>query len=338
MHRTAPCHLLPFLLLALLLLPPPPLLAAVPARSGAGKTVTGASPASAPTASGSGKAVSGSSADSASSAPSAASSSPAAPTPAAAGETGAATQWIVLPQQAHPSLQPSANAEAATLGLHYPQVISGQTDVPSDHDAAWVGFDRQGRRYYLPVALLVRRVEKPADSANLPIGREKVDRWIALPLDYRASDLVALDRKWDYYTDKRTLLLRREAAQAAERMLRDAEDRGGVHLRVVSSFRSAETQRSLYLDKVAKAGQGQRLVAKPGHSEHQLGTVMDLCAADGKKELQAEFGNTPEGKWLRENAGRFGFRLSFTETTTAATGYDPEPWHVRYLGEAARAE
>lgn len=281
-------------------------------------------------------------------APSASASAAAAP--AAPTDDERATQWIVLPQQAHPLLQPSADAEAAALVLHYPQVVSGELcapagrDAPADsgaptgRDAAWVGFDRDGRRYYLPVALLARRVEKPADGGDLPIGREEVDRWTPLPLDYRASDLVALDRKWDFYTDKRTLLLRREAAQAAERMFREAQERDGVRLRVVSSYRSADIQRSLYLDKVAKAGQGQRLVAKPGYSEHQLGTAMDLCAADGQKELQADFGTTPEGKWLRENAGRYGFRISFTEATTAATGYDPESWHVRYMGGAAVPE
>jgi LAS superfamily LD-carboxypeptidase LdcB len=328
MSRTLPRRLLPtflptlLLLLFSLVLLPPPFLSAAPPASGKAKTAAAT--------------------------PSAGASAAAAPAPAT--DDAHATQWIVLPQQAHPLLQPSVDAEAAALVLHYPQVVSGELcapagrDAPADsgaptgRDAAWVGFDRDGRRYYLTVALLVRRVEKPADGGDLPIGREEVDRWTPLPLDYRACDLVALDRKWDFYTEKRTLLLRREAAQAAERMFGEAQERDGVRLRVVSSYRSADTQRSLYLDKVAKAGQGQRLVAKPGYSEHQLGTAMDLCAADGQKELQADFGTTPEGKWLRENAGRYGFRLSFTEATTAATGYDPEPWHLRYMGGAAVPE
>jgi D-alanyl-D-alanine carboxypeptidase len=75
-------------------------------------------------------------------------------------------------------------------------------------------------------------------------------------------------------------------------------------------------------------------VARPGESEHQLGTTVDL--ADGRLQyvLVEEFGDTPEGRWLVDHCHRFGFRLTYTPATAEALGIRPEPWHVRFLGRA----
>ncbi len=77
----------------------------------------------------------------------------------------------------------------------------------------------------------------------------------------------------------------------------------------------------------------QNKVAKPGHSEHQLGTTVDLCGLDPKTVLNPNFNLTKEGRWLRENASRFGFYQSYTKENQHLTGYIPEPWHYRFLGE-----
>ena len=73
-------------------------------------------------------------------------------------------------------------------------------------------------------------------------------------------------------------------------------------------------------------------MAKPGHSEHQLGTTVDLCGLDPATVADPAFGLTREGQWLESNAARFGFRLSYTPQNTRQTGYVPEPWHYRYIG------
>ena len=40
---------------------------------------------------------------------------------------------------------------------------------------------------------------------------------------------------------------------------------------------------------------------------------------------------------LRDNAPQFGFIVSYTEENREETGYQPEPWHLRYVGiEKAR--
>ena len=46
------------------------------------------------------------------------------------------------------------------------------------------------------------------------------------------------------------------------------------------------------------------------------------------------FWETGGGRWILDNAARFGFSLSYPEGLSAVTGYGSEPWHYRYLGRA----
>ena len=69
-------------------------------------------------------------------------------------------------------------------------------------------------------------------------------------------------------------------------------------------------------------------VARPGHSQHQLGTAIDFGSID------LGYGETREGQWILANARRFGFSLSYPQGLQDITGYKYEPWHFRYLGRA----
>lgn len=50
------------------------------------------------------------------------------------------------------------------------------------------------------------------------------------------------------------------------------------------------------------------------------------------------FGETPEGIWLKENAHRFGYIIRYLEGRESETGYQYEPWHIRYVGIEAATE
>ena len=78
--------------------------------------------------------------------------------------------------------------------------------------------------------------------------------------------------------------------------------------------------------------------ARPGHSEHQLGTTADLTSANVGFQLSEGFGDTPEGAWVRENSWKYGFIISYPAGTEGITGYAYEPWHIRYVGEATAAD
>jgi len=94
----------------------------------------------------------------------------------------------------------------------------------------------------------------------------------------------------------------------------------GVTLTVTSSFRSYEYQQQLFDDNPGM----DDLIALPGHSEHQLGTTVDLGGGDA---------------WLALHAADYGFAMSFPgDRSPRFTCYSSEPWHYRYFGvERARA-
>ncbi len=75
--------------------------------------------------------------------------------------------------------------------------------------------------------------------------------------------------------------------------------------------------------------------ARPGHSEHQTGLTIDITSDSVHGGLTETFGETDEGKWVAENAHRFGFIIRYPENRVDETGYQYEPWHLRYVGTEA---
>jgi zinc D-Ala-D-Ala carboxypeptidase len=73
----------------------------------------------------------------------------------------------------------------------------------------------------------------------------------------------------------------------------------------------------------------ERVSARPGTSQHQLGTVVDFGS------ISDAFALTPEGRWLRDRASDFGFSLSYPKGYEEETGYVWESWHYRYIGRPA---
>lgn len=125
--------------------------------------------------------------------------------------------------------------------------------------------------------------------------------------------------------------LRAEAASAAEAMFAAAASEAGLSLASNSAYRSYSTQASIY-------DGNDTLTARPGHSEHQTGLAIDIGPESGRCSLSTCFADTPEGQWLAANAWRWGFVLRYPNGKTDVTGYQFEPWHYRYVGNAAAAE
>ena len=100
-----------------------------------------------------------------------------------------------------------------------------------------------------------------------------------------------------------------------------------------SGFRSYETQVDLYQSYVNQDGAAaaDRYSARPGYSEHQTGLAFDLIDTSGN--LVQEPGAS---KWLLKNAAKYGFIVRYQEGKEASTGYMPESWHLRYIGEDAK--
>jgi D-alanyl-D-alanine carboxypeptidase len=152
-------------------------------------------------------------------------------------------------------------------------------------------------------------------------ARTLLDQEYALADDDAPTDLVPLAAHGiDGDGSVRSLVIDDLAA-----MTRDARDAGSP-FRVTSAFRSYEQQVRTFssLEDALGRDEALRSAARPGHSEHQLGTTIDIDGGEG---------------WLATNAWRYGFVMSYPpEHSPETTCYKPEPWHFRYVGQdAARA-
>ncbi|MEN6626549.1 MAG: M15 family metallopeptidase [Candidatus Sumerlaeia bacterium] len=229
----------------------------------------------------------------------------------------------------HPRLYSAPNLKARAEATEWSAGATvSWTDLKTEDLAAiWVKVKYKGREGWLPDACLAIPA---AEGVPGRIGDERVDRWAGLAPDYKPADLVPVGPG---YEPDRQYRLRKEAAVALKEMFAAAKT-DSVKLLVVSGYRAWETQQDLYQRRCDASGLGQQTVAKPGHSEHQLGTAVDLTDGDDEKTLEESFGDTRAGQWLKANAWRYGFAISFTPQNKARTGIAPEPWHYRYWGKA----
>jgi D-alanyl-D-alanine carboxypeptidase len=152
-----------------------------------------------------------------------------------------------------------------------------------------------------------------------------------LPSDFAPDDMVQPD-VYNYYEEKREL--REPAARALEELFAACKEETGVKLVFRSGFRSYDTQKIIFERHVANRGfeAANQVSAKPGQSEHQTGLAADITSWSVKNALEEEFGETPEGIWVAENAHRFGFIIRYKIDTVDITKYQYEPWHLRYVG------
>jgi LAS superfamily LD-carboxypeptidase LdcB len=105
----------------------------------------------------------------------------------------------------------------------------------------------------------------------------------------------------------------------------------GVDLKIISAYRSFGEQSALKGNYIVTYGSGaNKFSADQGFSEHQLGSTIDLTTPDlGSGYIK--FGNSEAFVWMRDNAHKYGFILSYSEGNTF---YQYEPWHWRFVGKS----
>ena len=157
-----------------------------------------------------------------------------------------------------------------------------------------------------------------------------VDTTRSLPGTYGPPDLHNISDAGFPFTEGQAL---RGFVMADLSALREAAAANGTPIGILASYRSFPTQVDLFnrrVDQLGASEAGSR-VARPGHSEHQLGTTIDISEA-GATDVDQSFGASPTGQWIASNAHKFGFILSYPAGASAKTCYDFEPWHLRYVG------
>ncbi len=161
-----------------------------------------------------------------------------------------------------------------------------------------------------------------------------VTKETTLPSDYEPDDLRPVP---DYMYPSRDMKLRKEALDHLIKLWHAAEQ-DEVILHILSAYRSYDYQKGLFQSYAERHGEeaANRFSARPGQSEHQLGTTVDFGGTPF--DLTADFADTEQGRWLAENAHHYGFALSYPESKEHITGYVFEPWHYRYIGVDAAVE
>lgn len=159
--------------------------------------------------------------------------------------------------------------------------------------------------------------------------RTIVDPIYAIPEQYSPPDLVPASEA-NYSAEFQI----RELMAADLNAMRNALLAEGIpEVALLAAYRSIEEQADLFSRREAEMGFDEAAIgtARPGHSEHHLGTAIDVRPI-GAGDVDQSFGDTPTGRWLEENSWRHGFILSYPRGVEDVTCYKYEPWHFRYVG------
>jgi D-alanyl-D-alanine carboxypeptidase len=220
------------------------------------------------------------------------------------------------------STAPAAVAQDTPVA---PQPVSIQSALGALMASGDVGFETAAARP-LPACKVgdkrTRYIKKKEWKKTL------LDTKLRLPRDYQPWDLVSVKQANIAGSGKV-----RKKMIADLKALGQAARQAGKPLAARSAWRSYDYQKALFDSYVRRYGRTQALKfsARPGHSEHQLGTTVDFTVGPGVP-LSTKFGDSPSGKWLARNGWKYGFIMSYPKGMRKWSCYGYEPWHWRYFG------
>ncbi len=172
-----------------------------------------------------------------------------------------------------------------------------------------------------PRDIEAKEVENPEDIDVL------INKFYSLPSSYEPKDLEPI-------IDRKDISLRKEANEAYTAFYNEAKKRG-ISIYTISAYRSYSYQQGLWNNSIATDGgeKTSRLVAYPGRSEHQLGLVVDISNINAGDVLSERVGQSQLGKFIEDEAYKYGFVLRYPKNKVNITRYAYEPWHIRYVGK-----
>jgi D-alanyl-D-alanine carboxypeptidase len=154
-----------------------------------------------------------------------------------------------------------------------------------------------------------------------------VNKYFKLNENYVPENIVDISLQFSYAGNS----IVKEVNDHFVEMRNAAKSGKGYNIVVSSSYRGYADQKELYDRRKKDQGEEQadKLAARPGHSEHQLGLALDL---DLYKKTYDKFEDTEEYAWLIDNCYKYGFILRYPKDKEDITGYSFESWHYRYVG------
>ncbi|MDL9978169.1 M15 family metallopeptidase [Microbacterium sp. ASV49] len=150
------------------------------------------------------------------------------------------------------------------------------------------------------------------------------------PKDYAPSPLVMPAGVRDLGRQP----LRADAAAGLSNLVAAAKQAGAGEIAVNSGYRSYQTQIGNYGIQVHTRGTANAdlVSARPGFSEHQSGLATDVEPCNGSCGNLDSLAGTPQDQFILDHAWEYGFIVRYEQGHTPVTGYDSEPWHLRFIG------
>lgn len=173
----------------------------------------------------------------------------------------------------------------------------------------------------------------PAADPHLAV----LDRSYGLPADYVPGDQVAASAA-GLTEASGTKLLSAAMVDDLAAMVQ-AWEAAGLTISIDSAYRSYAGQIATFEMWVARVGSVEALerTALPGHSEHQLGTALDLSSPGWSGRFGDWAADSTEGAWMAANGWEYGFVMSYPNGARESTCFPYEPWHYRWIGREAAA-
>lgn len=135
------------------------------------------------------------------------------------------------------------------------------------------------------------------------------------------------------YANNRTL--EKKTYEQFVKLQEFVKDNGYV-IAIESGYRSREYQKKVWNECINQHGleHTKKYVAIPGYSEHQTGLAVDfLLYENGIFYEERKMENHPVLKLIADNAYKFGFIVRYPKGKEEITGYNYEPWHLRYIDD-----
>lgn len=160
-----------------------------------------------------------------------------------------------------------------------------------------------------------------------------VNKFYTLDEKYQPENLIDIPLLYSYGEEGDNKLI--SYAYDAFMNLWQAANDAGFYLMVTSSYRDYQEQKEIYDYRKETIGErkADETAARPGNSEHQTGLVVDMTSKT--EPSSTEFQESEAYKWLKQHAYEYGFIERYPEDKTYITGYEPESWHWRYVGQKA---
>lgn len=154
------------------------------------------------------------------------------------------------------------------------------------------------------------------NKAN-PISEEMVNNYVLTNVEDNMYNGIKLEQEtYNNYLKLKENLLER-----------------GYYINIRSGFRTFNESRLIYNSYAKEKGinYAEKYVAKPGTSEHNTGLAFDFIISSDKNAYKTNY-ESDEYFYLENIAYLYGFIIRYPKGKENVTGYNYEPWHLRYVG------